>query len=93
MSPRLPEGHQASGSARLGNVLLSRRTAAFLLATGAFQWVVWPTFLRNIWRDDRSFDHGSPTGFLVVHAVLTAVSLLLGAGLLAVGWRGLRARR
>jgi cytochrome b len=74
-------------------VVLSRRAAAFLLATGAFQWVIWPTFLRNIWRDDRSFDGGSPTGFLVVHAVLTAVSLALGTGVLAVGWRGLRARR
>lgn len=82
-----------SVSATLSGVLLSRRVAAFLFATGVFQWVIWPTFLRNIWKDDRSFTDGSPTGFLVVHAVLTVVSLLLGTGVLLVGLRGLRARR
>jgi hypothetical protein len=70
-------------------VLVSRRVAAFLLAAGAFQWVIWPTFLRNIWKDPRSFEDG-PTGFLVVHAVLTGVSLLLGSGLLWLGWRAWR---
>jgi hypothetical protein len=74
-------------------VVLSRRAAAFLLLTGAIQLVIWPTFLRNIWKDPRSFDGGSPTGFLVVHAVLTGVSLVLGAGLLWIGWRGVRTRR
>jgi cytochrome b len=73
-------------------VPLSRRTAAFLLGVGVFQWVIWPTFLKNVWKDDRSFSGGSPTGFLVVHAVLTGVSLLLGTGVLAIGWRGLRHR-
>lgn len=68
---------------------LSRRSAVFLLLTGVFQWVVWPTFLRNIWADDRSFD-GGPTAFLVVHAVLTAVQLLLATALIALGVRGLR---
>lgn len=61
----------------------------FLLAVGIFQWVVWPTFLKNIWADPRSF-HDGPTGFLVVHAVLTAVQLLLATGLLVVGGRALR---
>jgi len=70
-------------------VKLSRRTSWFLLLVGIFQWVVWPTFLRNIWKDPRSF-HDGPTGFLVVHAVLTAVQLLLACGLLLLGWRGLR---
>lgn len=71
---------------------LSRRAAWFLTLTGAFQWVIWPTFLRNVWKDDRSFsDTGSgPTAFLVVHAVLTVVSLALGSGVLLVGVRGLR---
>ncbi|MCW2670829.1 MAG: hypothetical protein JWO27_2726, partial [Frankiales bacterium] len=55
-------------------MLISRRSAAFLTAVGVFQWVIWPTFLRNIWKDDRSFSHGDPTAFLVVHVVLTAVS-------------------
>jgi len=68
---------------------LSRRTAWFLLLAGIFQWVVWPTFLKNIWADPRSFDHG-PTAFLIVHAVLTAVQLALATGLLVVGGRGVR---
>jgi intracellular septation protein A len=70
-------------------VVLSRRSALFLLVAGIFQWVVWPTFLKNIWADPRSFDHG-PTAFLVVHAVLTAVQLVLATVLLVLGWRGLR---
>ena len=74
-------------------VTLSRRAAAFLLAVGAFQWVIWPTFLKNIWQDDRSFSHGSPTGFLVVHVVLTGVSLALGTGVGLIGLRGLTAGR
>ena len=71
---------------------LSRRAATFLLLTGAFQWVIWPTFLRNIWKDDRSFDGGSPTAFLVIHVVLTVVSLALGTGVLLIGLRGVRRR-
>jgi hypothetical protein len=70
-------------------MLLTRRSAAFLTAVGVFQWVIWPTFLKNIWQDDRSFEDG-PTGFLVVHVVLTAVSLVLGSGVLWIGARGLR---
>ena len=73
-----------------GRVLLSRRSAAFLTAVGLLQWVIWPTFLRNIWADERSFAHGNPTAFLVVHVVLTAVSLVLGTGVLWIGARGLR---
>lgn len=71
--------------------MLSRRSAWFLLGVGVFQWVVWPTFLKNIWSDPRSFSDG-PTAFLVVHAVLTAVQLLLATGLLVLGARGLRRR-
>ncbi|MCU1674382.1 MAG: hypothetical protein JWN77_2495 [Frankiales bacterium] len=71
---------------------MTRRTALFLLAAGLFQWLVWPTFLTNIWADPRSFDDG-PTGFLVVHAVLTAVQLALATVLLVVGWRALRRTR
>ena len=73
-------------------MVLSRRAAAFLLFTGLVQLIIWPTFLRNIWKDPRSFDGGSPTGFLIVHAVLTGVSLVLGAGLLWIGGRAVRTR-
>ncbi len=46
-------------------------------------------FLRNIWKDDRSWDNG-PTGFFTVHLVLTVVSLAVGS---VVGWLGIRAAR
>jgi hypothetical protein len=73
-------------------VTLSKRAAWFLVAVGAWSWVIWPTFLKNIWKDPRSW-HDGPTGFFLVHLVLTAVSLAIGT---AVGWlgaRGLRAGR
>jgi hypothetical protein len=73
-----------------GRVLLSRRAAAFLLAAGVFQWVVWPVFLKNIAADPRSTAGGSVTGFFVVHAVLTLASLAVGTALLRLGARGLR---
>jgi hypothetical protein len=55
--------------------------------------VIWPTFLKNVWQDGRSFENGSPTGFLIVHAVLTGVSLVLGTGVGWIGWRGVSAGR
>ena len=75
---------------RLDFVVLPRRWCAFLLAVGVWSWIIWPTFLRNIWKDDRSFDHG-PTGFLLVHVALTAVSLVIGTVVGVLGWRGWRA--
>lgn len=74
-------------------MVLSRRSAVFLLLVGLFQWVIWPTFLHNIWKDDRSFSGGSPTAFLMIHVALTGVSLLVGTGVLLIGLRGLRAAR
>ncbi|GAC1439727.1 MAG: hypothetical protein NVS3B26_05150 [Mycobacteriales bacterium] len=70
-------------------MILSRLSAWFLLLAGVFQWVVWPTFLKNIWADPRSFADG-PTAFLVVHAVLTAAQLVLASVLIVLGVRGLR---
>jgi hypothetical protein len=67
-------------------VTLSKRAAWFLIAVGVWSWIIWPTFLRNVWRDDRSWD-GGPTGFFLVHLVLTIVSLAIGT---AVGWLGVR---
>jgi cytochrome b len=76
----------------MGYVLLSRRVSAFLLAVGVWTWVIWPTFLKNIWKDDRSFAAGhKPTSFLIVHALLVAVSLLIGTAIGVIGWRGWRA--
>lgn len=72
---------------------LSRRAAAFLLAFGVWSWLLWPVFFRNIWVSDRSWLDGSPTGYLLVHLVIAAVSLILGTAIGVMGWRGLRARR
>ncbi len=68
---------------------LSRRATWFLIAVGVWTWVIWPNFLRNIWQDHRSWD-GGPTGFFIVHAVLTVASLAIGT---AVGWLGVQGLR
>jgi hypothetical protein len=70
-------------------VVISRRIGWFLLAFGVWSWIIWPTFLKNIWQDDRSWDHGM-TSFFAVHLVLTVVSLALGT---AIGLLGLRVVR
>lgn len=71
---------------------LSKRVSWFLIAFGVWSWIIWPTFLKNIWQDQRSW-HDGPTGFFLVHAVLTAVSLVLGTVIGVLGWRGWRAAR
>jgi len=72
-------------------VLLTRPIALFLLLTGAFQWLVWPGFLRVVLRDERAYDaEGRPTAFLVVHLAIVVPALLLGTGLLALGVRAWR---
>lgn len=76
----------------LGGVLLSRRWSLFLLAVLVWSWVIWPTFLKNIWADPRSWDDG-PTPFFLVHLVLVVVSLAIGTALGVLGWRGWRASR
>jgi hypothetical protein len=62
-------------------MLLSRRLSGFVLLAGAFQWLVWPTFLRVVWRDSRAFDGGAPTAFLLVHVAIVVPALLIGTGL------------
>lgn len=69
--------------------MITKRVAWFLVAFGVWSWVIWPTFLKNIWADSRSW-HGGATGFFLVHLVLTVVSLILGT---AIAWIGVRALR
>lgn len=71
---------------------LSRRVAWFLIAFGVWSWVIWPTFLRNIWKDPRSWQHGM-TAFFAVHLLLTLASLALGTAIGVLGIRGLSALR
>jgi hypothetical protein len=70
-------------------VVISRGWALFLIGVGVWTWVIWPRFGVAIYNDERSFSGGSPTSFLWVHALLIAVSLLLGT---MVGVLGVRAR-
>lgn len=68
-------------------MVISKRVGWFLVAFGVWSWIIWPTFLRNIWKDDRSWDDG-PTSFFLVHLVLVVVSLALGT---IIGGLGIRA--
>jgi hypothetical protein len=69
---------------------LSRRWSWFLVGFGAWSWAIWPTFLRNIAKDDRSFAGGKPQPFFIVHLVLTVVSLTAGTAIGVLGVKGLR---
>jgi len=72
-------------------VVLTRRWSGFLVAVGAWTWLIWPRFALAIWKDDRSFVDGSPTSFLWVHALLIAASLVIGTTVGVLGLRGWRA--
>jgi hypothetical protein len=70
-------------------VVLTKRVSVFLIAFGVWSWIIWPTFLKNIWKDHRSFNDGA-TAFFMVHLVLVVISLTLGT---AIGWLGIRGWR
>ncbi|MFI1103243.1 SCO4848 family membrane protein [Streptomyces melanogenes] len=74
---------------------LSRRVSWFLLAFGAWSWVVWTTFVKNLWKDASglAFDDGHPTGYFWVHLTLAVVSFVLGTAIGVLGFRGVRASR
>ena len=71
---------------------MSRRVGWFFVAFGGRSWVIWPTFLKNIWADHRSWNNGMTT-FFAVHLVLTIVSLALGTVIGVYGIRALRTAR
>ena len=71
---------------------LSRGMSVFLAVFGVWSWVIWPTFLRNIWKDPRAW-HDGPTAFFTVHLVLVLVSLAFGTVIGVLGVRGLSASR
>lgn len=72
---------------------ISARLGWFLVAFGVWTWVIWPVFIKNIAADPRSFQAGAPTGFFLVHLVLTVVSFVAGTAIGVVGIRALLARR
>ncbi|MFI1991241.1 SCO4848 family membrane protein [Actinoplanes sp. NPDC020271] len=74
-------------------MVITRRWAVFLTAVGVWTWVIWPRFAVAIYKDERSFDGGTPTAFLWVHAVLIAASLAIGTTVGVLGIRAWRAAR
>lgn len=51
-----------------------------LFVNAAFNVLVWPRFYQRVATDPRARDeHGAPTRFLIVHAVLIGAALLLAA--------------
>ncbi|MFD9795088.1 SCO4848 family membrane protein [Streptomyces sp. NPDC059070] len=74
---------------------LSPRVSWFLLAFGAWSWIVWTTFVKNLWKDASglAFDGGSPTAYFWVHLTLAVVSFALGTAIGVLGFRGVRAAR
>lgn len=74
---------------------LSRRVSWFLVAFGVWSWIVWITFVKNLWKDTSGLafhhgDHGSPTAYFWIHLTLAIVSFLLGTAIAALGLRSLR---
>lgn len=73
---------------------ISRRTSLFLLAFGVWSWIIWITFVKNLWASDQAWAaDGSATAFFYVHLVLAVVSFILGTIIGVLGWRGVKASR
>ncbi|MER6756985.1 hypothetical protein ABT235_22700 [Micromonospora echinofusca] len=96
---RSPSGNSAipdaDALAYSAAMVLSRGWALFLTGVGVWTWVIWPRFAVAIWNDPRSWSSGTvgefpATGFLWIHALLIAASLLIGT---TVGVLGVRAWR
>ena len=76
-------GQTRSGEYARGVIVLS---GVVLLLNAAFNVVAWPTFLRRVARHPRAHDAaGRATTILRVHAVLTAIALVLAAASLVLG--------
>ena len=75
---------------------LSRPVSWFLLAFGVWSWVIWVTFVKNLYQDvsGLAFDGaGDPTAYFWVHLTLAVVSFVLGTVVGVIGLRGVRALR
>jgi len=60
--------------------------ALLLILNGVFNLAVWPTFFRRVAKDARARDaSGKATAFLLVHAVIVAVALVLAVVSLVAG--------
>jgi hypothetical protein len=77
---------------------LSRRASWFLAAFGVWSWIVWTTFVKNLWKDASGLafhhgDHSSPTAYFWIHLTLAVVSTALGTAIAVLGVRSLLAHR
>ncbi|MFF9868320.1 SCO4848 family membrane protein [Streptomyces sp. NPDC013953] len=75
---------------------LSRSASWFLLAFGVWSWVIWVTFIKNLWNDASGLafdDAGDPTAYFWVHLLLALTSFALGTVVGVIGLRGVRAVR
>ncbi|MCN9244233.1 hypothetical protein NGF19_26200 [Streptomyces sp. RY43-2] len=74
---------------------LNRPVSWFLTLFGAWSWVIWTTFVKNLSHDASglAFENGSPTAYFWVHLTLAIVSFLLGTAIGVIGLRSLRALR
>lgn len=73
---------------------MSKPVSMFLLGFGVWSWIIWITFVKNLWNGQQARDaHGDFTAFFYVHLVLAVVSFALGTAIGVIGWRGLRALR
>ncbi|MFI7244474.1 SCO4848 family membrane protein [Streptomyces qinglanensis] len=71
---------------------IGRPTSWFLFGFGIWSWVVWITFVKNLFKDASglAFDHGNPTAYFWVHLTLAVVSFALGTAIGLLGLRGIR---
>ena len=95
---RQPPGHGTRTRRRgdTGRMKLSRPVSWFLLAFGVWSWVIWITFVKNLWKDGSGLafdDAGDPTAYFWVHLLLAVVSFVLGTAVGVIGLRGVRALR
>ncbi|GGX85441.1 hypothetical protein GCM10010324_34050 [Streptomyces hiroshimensis] len=95
-SDAAPAASGASAAPAAAPAVLSRPVSWFLLAFGAWSWVIWVTFAKNLWKDGSGLafdDAGDPTAYFWVHLALAITSFLLGTAVGLIGLRGVRALR
>jgi 4-amino-4-deoxy-L-arabinose transferase-like glycosyltransferase len=73
---------------------LNRPVSWFLVAFGVWSWIVWTTFVKNLWKDASGLafvngDHSRPTAYFWIHLTLAVVSFLLGTAIGGIGVRSL----
>ncbi|GAA0915729.1 hypothetical protein GCM10009549_31440 [Streptomyces thermoalcalitolerans] len=90
-----PRARSLARSSDTEGMKLSRPVSWFLLAFGVWSWVIWVTFVRNLFKDSSglAFDDGRPTAYFWVHLALAVVSFVWGTAIGVIGLRGLRALR